>query len=467
MRHDFGLLSLSSTLLTVVAELGYEKLTAIQAQSIPVLLQGKDLIGQSKTGSGKTAAFALPILEKLDMEKRSLKALVLCPSRELSAQVAREIRKLGRRHPGLQVLVVSGGEPFRRQASALERGVHIVVGTPGRILDHLRRRTIRFHTVKAVVLDEADRMLDMGFHDDMEQILRALPETRQTVFFSATFPGTIEAMSRTFQHDAVRVTIDDPVEAAPDIRQLLLTTDSDKKLHDLRWLLANHPHESALIFCNLKVTVRELTQTLSSGGVSADCIHGDLEQFERNRVMARFRNQSVRILIATDVAARGIDVADLDLVINYDLPSQPEIYIHRIGRTGRAGKQGLAISLTTLREKPKIKAIEKLTGSGLEPLVRDASFDVGVETLSKALERDAQMETIQISGGRREKIRPGDILGALTGETGGLSASDIGKIEIHDRLSYVAVSKTISQDAVESLNEGFIKGKRFRASLLR
>ncbi len=466
MQHDFGSLSLSSTLLTVVAELGYEKLTPIQAQTSPVLLQGRDLIGQSKTGSGKTAAFALSILEKLDVEKRSLQALVLCPSRELCAQVAREIRKLARRHPGLQVLTVAGGEPFRRQASALERGVHIVVGTPGRMLDHLRRRTIRVHTIATVVLDEADRMLDMGFHDDIEKILHALPKRRQTIFFSATFPNTIEVMSRTFQHDAVRVTVEDPEESAPDIRQLLLMTEPDTKVRDLRWLLANHAHESALVFCNLKITVRELTHSLASAGVSADCLHGDLEQFERDRVMARFRNQSVRILIATDVAARGIDVVDLDLVINYDLHAQPEVYIHRIGRTGRAGKQGFAISFASVREQPKIDAIEKLTGSRLERLVRDESADVNIEALPNPLESDARMETIQILGGRRDKVRPGDILGALTGEAGGLNAADIGKIEIHERLSYVAVSKTVSQEAVESLNKGRIKGKRFRASII-
>lgn len=466
MQHDFGSLALSSALLTVVAELGYETLTPIQAQTIPVLLQGKDLIGQSKTGSGKTAAFALPILERLHVENRSLKALVLCPSRELCAQVAREIRKLGRRHPGLQVLTVSGGEPFRRQAMALEKGVHVVVATPGRMLDHLRRGTIRVHTVSTVVLDEADRMLDMGFRDDIEKILNALPTPRQTIFFSATFPRTIEVMSRTFQNNAVRVTIDDPEEAAPDIRQLLLMTEPDSKVGDLSWLLANHAHESALIFCNFKATVRELTHTLSSEGVSADCLHGDLEQFERDRVMARFRNQSVRFLIATDVAARGIDVVDLDLVINYELHAQPDVYIHRIGRTGRAGKQGLAISFASAREQAKIVAIEKLTGSRLELLVRDESADVDIEAPQNPFECDARMETIQIFGGRRDKVRPGDILGALTGEAGGLSAADIGKIEIHDRLSYVAVSKTVSQKAVVSLNEGRIKGKRFRAFII-
>ena len=466
MHDDFASLSLSSTLLTVVGELGYEKLTPIQAESIPVLLSGRDLIGQSRSGSGKTAAFALPILEKIDLENLTIQALVLCPSRELCAQVTREVRKLGRRHAGLQVLAVSGGESIVRQRKALERGVHVVVGTPGRVLDHLRRGTIGFDALQTVVLDEADRMLDMGFHADMEKILQALPKSRQTVMFSATFPPTIEVMSRTYQHRAVRVTASDPEEATPDIRQLVLTTEPARKTQDVRWLLENHPHESALVFCNLKVTVRELASALSVDGLSADCLHGDLEQFERDRVMAKFRNQSVRVLVASDVAARGIDIAELDLVINCDLPQQAEVYVHRVGRTGRAGRQGLAISLATQRENPKLEAIEKFTGRKLEPLVREPNDEVEVGEPGKKTSRDSRMETIQIWGGRKDKIRPGDIVGALTGEAGGLRAEDIGAIEIHDRLSYVAVAKTVSQDAVKSLNEGRIKGKRFRATVL-
>lgn len=232
-------------------------------------------------------------------------------------------------------------------------------------------------------------------------------------------------------------------------------------------MLANHPHESALVFCNQKATVRELTGSLIAEGFSADCIHGDLEQFERDRVMARFRNQSVRILIATDVAARGIDIIDLDLVVNFDLHQQAEVYLHRIGRTGRAGNSGLAISLASRREQPKITAIEKLIGSELERLIHPPDAEVDSEESSPSLDRDARMETIQISGGRKDKVRPGDILGALTGEAGGLNATDIGKIEIHDRFSYVAISKNLCQEAVESLNEGSIKGKRFRAKIVR
>ncbi len=462
----FASLSLSPSLLAVVEELGYDSPTPIQAASIPVLLARKDLIGKSETGSGKTAAFALPILQHLAMEPRALQALVVCPTRELCAQVAREIRKLGRRHQGLQVLELAGGQPVRPQTSALERGVHVVVGTPGRLLDHVNRGTLDARGLTTVVLDEADRMLDMGFQADMEKILRSLPRSRQTVFFSATFPDSIEAMSRTHQRDAVRVTIGDPGQATPEIRQLVLAAEADEKLAALYSLLSRHPHESALIFCNFKATVAELERTLSSAGVSVDCLHGDLDQFHRDQVLAKFRNRSVRILIATDVAGRGIDVEDLELVINYELPAKPEIYVHRIGRTGRAGKIGLAISLATAREQSKIDAIERLTGTRLERLPRIPRGDAGVTELAKSVTRDAPMNTILISGGRKDKVRPGDILGALTGQSGGLNASDVGKIEIHDRLSYVAISRRVSRHACKSLNKGRIKARRFRASLV-
>ena len=466
MPTGFDSLALSPSLLLVGEELGYEEMTPIQAEGIPVLLAGKDLIGQARTGSGKTAAFALPILEALSLDERALRALVLCPTRELCAQVAREIRTLGRRHAGLQVLVVSGGQPVRHQAAALERGVHVVVGTPGRVLDHLRRRTLDLSRVATAVLDEADRMLDMGFADEMEQILSALPSSRQTAFFSATFPTSVDAMSRSHQRNAVRVTIDEPGAETPQIRQWVLAAEPDDKLRALYWVLAEHPHESALVFCNLKASVAELTTSLASAGVSASCLHGDLEQLERDRVMAMFRTQSVRVLVATDVAARGIDVADLDLVINYDLPAQPDIYIHRIGRTGRAGKRGLSVSLASAADARRLAAIEQRTGAPLERMPRGPGDGRGREELARQIARGPKMDTIQIAGGRRDKLRPGDILGALTGEAGGLRGADIGRIEIQERRSFVAVSSSVSRKAVTSLDTGRIKGRRFRASLI-
>jgi len=466
LSPDFATLSLSPALLGVVADLGYTQPTPIQVASIPSLLAGKDLIGQSKTGSGKTAAFALPILQRLDIAERSLQALVLCPTRELCAQVAREVRKLGRAHAGLAVLELVGGQPARPQREALLRGVHVAIGTPGRVLDHLGRRALNTVGLRTVVLDEADRMLDMGFGEDVGRILRALPARRQTALFSATFPSSIEAMSKAYQRNAVRVTIEEPELAVAEIEQLLLVTPPDHKLHGLCWLLQRYTSESALVFCNFKATVADLTRTLVSSGVSADRLDGDLEQFHRDQVLARFRNHSVRVLVATDVAGRGIDVEDLDLVVNYELPSQPEVYVHRIGRTGRAGKTGVAVTLTADLCDPRVAAIERLTGKSLRHLERTPSDDPGLPALLEQLARGPRMETILISGGRKDRVRPGDILGALTGDAGGLGGAEVGRIEVQDTLSYVAVARTVSRRAVERLNSGRIKGKRFRATLV-
>jgi ATP-independent RNA helicase DbpA len=462
MPTDFATLSLSPALVAVVGELGYQHPTPIQAKGIPLLLAGKDLIGQSKTGSGKTATFSLPILQSLAVERRELQALIICPTRELAAQVGREMRRLGRKHQGLSVLELVGGQPVRPQIDALTRGVHIAVGTPGRLLDHVKRGTLDCANLKTVVLDEADRMLDMGFGADVESILRTLPDTRQTVLFSATFPNKIEAISAAYQRDAVRVTIEDAEDEGATLKQYFLEVLPSEKLAALYWTLERFPHESALLFCNFKATVSELEQALSMSGISVDRLDGDLEQFQRDQVLAKFRNQSTRVLIATDVAGRGIDVQDLELVVNFELPAKTDIYVHRIGRTGRAGKAGVAVSLASKRELSKIQAIEQATGAPVGRL----ELAAGHETDVRALAVDAKMATVLISGGRKDKVRPGDILGALTGEAGGLDGSDIGRIEIQDRLSYVAIAKRHAPRAVKSINDGRIKGKRFRASLV-
>jgi ATP-independent RNA helicase DbpA len=475
MDTDFRSLSLSAALLQVVDELGFTKLTEIQAQAIPVLLARRDLIGQSQTGSGKTAAFALPILEQLRVDRqRVLQALVLCPTRELCAQVARETRRLGRRHAGLQVLTVAGGEPLRAQTYALERGVQIVVGTPGRVLDHLRRGSLQLQHLSTLVLDEADRMLDMGFQADMEQILECTPTTRQTVFFSATFPRSIETMSANYQRDPVRVTIADSARERPAIRQWYVEVEQPNKLAALRRLLHQHAHEAALIFANLKVSVAEVEQALTEAGISAAGIHGDLFQSDRDRVLAMFRNGSTRVLVATDVAARGIDVENLDLVINFDLPTRFDVYLHRIGRTGRAGKAGVAISLVTSRERTRVTALEEALNVSLERLPREPDAaasaredDAAGPQPTAAAAQQAAMETLRISGGRKQKVRPADILGALTGEAGGLAGAEIGKIEIHDHFSYVAVAKRVSQQAHRGLSEGRIKGRRFQVARVK
>jgi len=465
VHNSFEALSLSADLLCVVRDLGYTQPTPVQVASIPALLAGRDVIGQSKTGSGKTAAFALPILQGLELEARSLQALVLCPTRELCGQVARAVRGLGRAHAGLFVLEAVGGQPARPQREALARGVHMVIGTPGRVLDHLERGALDANTLKTVVLDEADRMLDMGFGEDVGKILRALPAERQTVLFSATFPDSIEALSHSCQRDALLVTIDAPEEALLEIEELQLEAQESEKLHALCWLLDRYPNESALVFCNFKATTRQLTRDLAAAGLSVDRLDGDLDQFHRDQVLARFRGGSVRILIATDVAGRGIDVEGLDLVVNYELPQQPEIYVHRIGRTGRAGRAGVAISLTSGPRDSRIAAAEELTGRSIQVLQENVRA-ARLESLLKKLVGKSRMETILISGGRRDRVRPGDILGALTGDAGGLASAEVGRIEVRDTLTYVAVSRRVSRDAVKCLNAGRIKGKRFRATLV-
>ncbi|NNB92005.1 ATP-dependent RNA helicase DbpA [Corallococcus exiguus] len=460
---EFSALSLSPPLLQVLEELEFKTATPIQAQSIPVLLQGKDLVGQARTGSGKTAAFALPILQKVKLtQDRRLQALVLCPTRELCAQVAGEIRRLARRMPGVQVLALAGGQPIRPQVEALEKGVHIGVGTPGRIIDLLDREVLDTRHLATVVLDEADRMLDMGFREDMERVLGATPSKRQTVLFSATFPDDIEKLSRAFQKDPVRVSLAQE-EAAPDIQQVGYACTPEEKQVLLLRLLRQHQPASAIVFCNFKAVVVELTRALVQAGVSADGLQGDLEQFDRDRVMAKFRNHSTRVLVATDVAGRGIDVEALDAVVNYELPQQPEAYVHRIGRTGRAGRRGLALSLVTRSDSRKVEDIEGTTGVKLEKGDVDALVPENVPGVSLI----SGWETLSISAGRKDKMRPGDILGALTGEAGGLKAEDVGKIEIHDHHAFVAVSKRVVKVAFQRLSEGRIKGRKHRIERVR
>lgn len=472
----FSSLPLSSSLVSVVGELGFTSMTPIQSESIPLLLQGRDLIGKAQTGSGKTAAFALPVLQKVEAQilagTPKLEALILCPTRELCDQVAREFRRLGRKIPGLHIGILSGGQPVFPQAQALQKGVHIAVGTPGRVLDHLSRTTLDLTSLSTLILDEADRMLDMGFEDDMREILSAMPDERQTVFFSATFPTSIERLSAKYQRSPVQVSVETSnqiVSAEPEkgIEQWMVEKNADLTGYndDWKWqallnaLVAQKP-DTAIIFCNLKATVHELASDLKRAGVSADALHGDLDQRDRDRVMAMFRNQSLRVLVATDVAARGIDVGSLDCVVNFDLPSQPENYVHRIGRTGRAGRAGYALALVdSKRDSYKKEMIEQLTGVKLRSLEFDGEIQSDDERV-KAL--SAKMKTLFLGAGRKEKLRPGDILGALTGDAGGFVSAQIGKIEIHDHFAYVAVAREIAKEALNCLQNGRIKGRKIR-----
>ncbi len=469
----FEELNISSELKAVVKELGFTEMTPIQAQSIPEILRGRDFIGQSKTGSGKTAAFTIPILEKIHIEQsahRDVQAMILCPTRELCSQVTREVRKLGRKKIGLQVLECAGGVPGGPQARGLENGVHIVVGTPGRVLDHLGRGKLKLHALKFIVLDEADRMLDMGFQDEMDQIMDALPAERQSIFFSATFPPKIVKMSERFQKDALMVKIEqtpEDVATLSTVEQLFHVVPSETdKVECLMQILSKEQPESAIIFCNFKQTTFDLARDLSRLGVSVACLNGDLEQRERDLVMAKFRNLSVRFLIATDVAARGIDVAGLDLVVNFDLPQKKEVYTHRVGRTGRAGKSGKALSLIIEREKTKVPHMLAMAGAPVAGTAASQATDSGVfrvyeKKLPQYVDLSSKMETLIVLEGRKNKMRPGDILGALTGDAG-LKGDQIGKIEIHDFFAFVAVEKKVAKIALNRLQTGKIKGRRVR-----
>jgi ATP-independent RNA helicase DbpA len=463
----FAALGLSPSLSQVVAELGFTRPTPVQARAIPLLLAGRDLIGQSTTGTGKTAAFALAILQKLKRGERRPQALILCPTRELCAQVARDFRKLGRREAGLAVLILSGGQPMNPQLAALQQGVHVVVGTPGRTLDHIVRGSLSLNGVATIVLDEADRMLDMGFGKEVEKILSGAPTPRQTVLFSATYPRSIDAMTKAHQHDPERLTIAESDGSPAPLRQLAYVVDDSGRLDTLLAMLRASPPESAIVFCNFKATVARIERALGAAGVSSAGLHGDLDQRQRDFVMARFRNQSVRVLVATDVAARGLDIEGLDLVVNFELPFQPEIYIHRIGRTGRAGKAGMAASLVGPQDGGKVKAIEAAIGAPLERQAAPPAARADALDSSAAGHAGAAMETLYISGGRKDKVRAGDILGALTGEAGGFQGSEVGKIEIHDRFSYVAIAKGSADRAIQQLGAGRIKGKRFKVGLAR
>lgn len=461
---DFSSFELAPELLQVVQELGYEEMTPIQAASIPLILEGKDIIGQSKTGSGKTAAFALPILNTLDLENRNIQALILCPTRELATQVVGEFRKLGRRYEGLQILSLTGGQTGREQAQAMERGVHIAVGTPGRVLDHLNRERMDLNDIATLVLDEADKMFDMGFAAEIKAILKQLPQKRQTLFFSATFPEEIQDLSRRYQKNPLKIIVEDAAETGTSIEQIVYDSSENQKTDTLMRVLQQHPAKSTIIFCNTKAAVNELTERIAEYKVSVAALHGDLDQKERDRVMATFRNGSTAILVATDVAARGLDIDHLEQVINFDLPAQAETYVHRIGRTGRAGREGRAITIASPIDTMKLLEFEKLSGGAF---LRPALGFKNQHGLNSFAHQSA-MKTLSISGGRKDKLRPGDILGALTNKEGGaLTGADIGKIEIHDHVSYVAISSSLVETALSKLRTGKIKGQKFQARLVK
>jgi ATP-independent RNA helicase DbpA len=435
--------------------LGYRQMTPIQAASLPAILNGQDLIAQAKTGSGKTVAFGIGILSRLDPQDYQVQALILCPTRELADQVGKEIRRLARFIPNIKLLNLCGGTPIRPQYESLQQhSPHIVVGTPGRIQQHLDKGTLNPDRINTLVLDEADRMLDMGFYDDIIKIIKATPKNRQTLLFSATYPDEIQKMSAGIQKNPVEVKVEVTHRDNP-IEQLFFEISHPQRSSHLVTLLAHYRPESAVIFCNTKAQCQQVADELEKHGQHALVLNGDLEQKDRDRVLLLFTNKSCPLLIATDVAARGLDIKDLQAVINYETPYDPEVYIHRIGRTGRAGKEGLALTLFSSAEAHRVNAIEDYQQ-------HPVTF-VDISTLQPAekVELTAPMTTLCIDGGRKNKIRPGDILGALTGAAG-IEGKYVGKIDITDNHSYVAIERSMANQAVRQLAEGTIKGRKFR-----
>ncbi len=457
---DFSSLPLSQSLLKLIAEMGFLEMTPIQAASIPLLLSGKDLVGQSQTGSGKTAAFIIPILEKIKVSDLFAQALILCPTRELCDQVLRECRKFSKAFPGVQTVALVGGQPYPQQLQALERGAQLIVGTPGRTLEHLNERNAQLDRLKIFVLDEADRMLEEGFTDELTAIIDQLPKDRQTVFFSATFPEGVEVLSDRYQKNAERVTIEQSLLNTPQIEQYVYASENPEKGETLFKILKSHPSQCTLIFCRMKTAVAQIGQQLAKHKVSCGVLHGDLEQVERDRVTTLFRNGSLRVLVATDVAARGLDIDTLELVVNMDMPSSTEIYVHRIGRTGRAGRKGTAVSIATEYEVPMVAEIEELTGVKMRRQALSENSDFP-EEMQRSLTR-----TLYISGGKGNKLRPGDILGTLTAEPNAIAGKDVGKIEVHDRFSYVAIKSSDVDRALAKLQSSKIKGSKFKVHLL-
>jgi ATP-dependent RNA helicase DbpA len=456
-NSEFSSLNLSPALLENLASLGYLQMTPIQAQSLPLVLDGKDLIAKAKTGSGKTAAFALGLLSRLNPNRLDVQGLVLCPTRELADQVAQEIRRLARTLPNIKLVTLCGGTPTAPQSATLGFGAHIAVGTPGRILKHLEQGTLELSSLETLVLDEADRMLDMGFGEDINKVISYAPERRQTLLFSATYPEGIAQMSRGVQRNPVEVSVESLHEGSA-IEQKLYEVSAGQRLEALSWLLSHYQPSSCVVFCNTKRACNDVADHLAAKGFSALALNGDLEQRERDQVLVRFANGSTSILVATDVAARGLDIKELGAVINFELTYDPEIHVHRIGRTGRAGQQGLALSLYQGNEAQRVNFIEEYQQA---PIPHGDLASIGRELKPIA----PQMVTLSIDAGRKSKVRAGDILGALTGE-GGIAGSDVGKIQVSEQYSYVAVKRQVASAALKQLQEGKIKGRTYRARKL-
>ncbi len=456
---SFSSLPLPAEQLANLNELGYAKMTPVQAAALPAILQGRDVRAKAKTGSGKTAAFGIGLLNNIVVAQVATQALVLCPTRELADQVSKELRRLARFTQNIKILTLCGGQPMGPQLDSLVHAPHIVVGTPGRIQEHLRKKTLLLDELKVLVLDEADRMLDMGFADDIDDVISYTPPQRQTLLFSATYPAGIERISERVQRQPLSVEVDDD-EAQTAIEQRFYETTRDQRPALLVSAIRYYQPASCVVFCNTKRDCQTVLEALEARGISALALHGDLEQRDRDQVLVRFANRSCRVLVATDVAARGLDIKELELVVNYELAFDPEVHVHRIGRTGRAGMSGLAISLCTPQEMARAHAIEDY----LQMTIAWAPVSELSGAANGSLE--AEMVTLCIDGGRKAKIRPGDILGALTGDAG-LTAAEVGKIDMFPVHAYVAIRKASARKALQQLQQGKIKGKSCKVRLLK
>jgi ATP-independent RNA helicase DbpA len=456
---SFGSLPLSAAMQDNLQRLDFLSMTPVQAASLPLALAGHDLIVQAKTGSGKTVAFALPLLAKLNVPQFAVQALVLCPTRELADQVTQEIRRLARAEDNVKILTLCGGSPVRPQLASLEHGAHIVVGTPGRVLDHLDRETLRLEALTTLVLDEADRMLDMGFADDIAKVAARCPKQRQTLLFSATYPEGVTKLASRFMRQPQEVTLREKHDHSM-IRQRFYEVKEAERLHAVGLLLEHFRPASTLAFCNTKQQCRDLVAVLKGQGIVALELHGDLDQRDRDQVLVQFANGSCSVLVATDVAARGLDIAQLEAVINVDITPDVEVHTHRVGRTGRAGEAGWAFSLASMDEMGRVGRIDEMQGR--------ASVWHPLSELTPSADPQPLRPprvTLQILGGRKEKIRPGDVLGALTKDMG-LDGAQIGKINVNEFSTYVAVDRAIAAKALKGLQAGKVKGKTVKARQL-
>ncbi|MGF1696401.1 ATP-dependent RNA helicase DbpA [Vibrio lamellibrachiae] len=455
---SFSTLSLKPELLQTLDALGYTEMTPIQQQSLPSVLAGKDVIAQGKTGSGKTAAFSLGLLSNLNVKRFRVQSLVLCPTRELADQVAKEIRTLARGIHNIKVLTLCGGMPMGPQIGSLEHGAHILVGTPGRILDHMSRDRICLDELNTLVLDEADRMMDMGFQDALDAIIDQAPKQRQTLLFSATFPKEIKTVAARIMDKPEMVKVESTHQTSTIKQHFYKVSCQEDRDDALETLLLNFQPESSVVFCNTKKEVQNVNDELHHRGFSVTELHGDMEQRERDQALTMFANKSISILVATDVAARGLDVDNLDAVFNFELSRDPEVHVHRIGRTGRAGEKGNAFSFFSDKEMQRVALIDEYMDIEIKPSA--------IPERSKKEPMEAPMKTIQILGGKKVKLRPGDILGALTKQAG-IDGKKIGKINSLAMVTYIAVEKSVVNVALKQIQNGKIKGRQFKARIMK